>query len=387
MGTNQLSFTDLLRATLSNRKADGSWITLLPLRRWFFVDNLLNKEKMVQEGGTDHAWMIAYKEGASTVWAKPGAVRNPSIGEYLVEAKLAMVNNYYQVAYHEHEMRVNRNAGPKFMAQQIVRLIDMRRSQEKLGHLKNLEEKFVEPPVTTGENLTPHGLPYHIVPITSAQKAAGTGGGAFQGRAMTGGNIWSNIDLTTLKADGVTLKYDRLFNYNAARDGATSAITITSENKIRLSDMFRRCSFEAPDSMADLKTPSFDRFRLIADEYVIKQLGVAGQSQNDNLGSDLLQYMGVRIKSADTGTLVNGLPVRWCETLDTYSAYRGYHPMYALNLDELEVVYDPQNFMRKRPPASDEVHTPDQIVEYFDSTMTIRVRNRQQAGGLIAWVA
>ena len=98
-----------------------------------------------------------------------------------------------------------------------------------------------------------HGLPYHLPPITGSQvTAALANGGWFQGKHGAGTSYWQAIDVTTTKDDG-TDKYDGLWSYNAAWDATSAAnVSMTEENKTRLSRMFRRLCFSSPTDVRDL---------------------------------------------------------------------------------------------------------------------------------------
>lgn len=380
-----LNFTDMLLETLANRPVDKSFATLLPYNNWLFNDVLMQDDKKVVAGGTTHEFSIAYRVGTSTHWVKPAAVRNPVLTNYMVKAQLALVNTYYEVAYVEEEMLVNRDS-PDAMAQQIVNIINVKRQQEKLGHMKALEDVLFAVPVTTGDNLTPHGIPYHIPPITAAQISTGTGEGAFQGQlAMTNesssGTTWQNIDRSSST-------YSLLRTWNAEWADSTVNIAIGDDNRYRLAKAWLNLNFDSPIGIDQIKTPMFNRFRQITDQYTWLKLGAAAQAQNDNLGSDVLKYMGVNLTTKDSAVFVNGLPVRWAQVLDTESAtYRGYHPFYFLNLDHLKVAYDPRRWFMQRKPASDAVHQPDVVVEYVDTKFNLICTNPQQVGGVISWIS
>lgn len=386
------TFADAILASGNNYRVEQLIPTVLPQRNWLFVDHFMTDKGQEEEvrGGLNHVWNINYKLGSSTQWVKPGSVRNPTLANFQVQATLPLVDTYFQVSYLEHEMDINRTGTARDQAIRLNDIIKNRRAMEMLGHFVELEAKFLSLPVVTGDNLTPYGLPYHLVPITAAQIAAGTGEGAFQGIHASGFSSWCGIDVAT---------YTGLKSYNAAWDGTgATAIKITDENKRRLALMFKRLNFQAPLNFNDVKLPAYSKFLITTDETIYMELGAAAQNQNDQLGNDTMTMrgvkMGVRLGQSTNGAVIlNGLPVTPCDTLDgatytgdTAGAITGAHPLMMINKDCLKIVKRQGKFMKKRPPASDAVHTPDQTVEYFDSEFNVKVSDRQKVGGLISWV-
>ena len=390
-----IEFLDMVRNTLDMLPVDGRFSVVFPKHSWYVADELFadTANRMKKNGGNEHDIRIVYKAGESTKWVKPGALRNPTLAEYTVAGKIPLVTCYYEVVHLEKEIRDNITATgtPEQRAAQIIDVLKMRRQAEALGFFDEQEDKFWELPVLTGDNQTPHGLPYHIAPITGAQVTTGTTlDGAFQGVHGYGMSYWQNIDLSTQYADD-SYQYSGLWNWNFQWDGASAAdVTMSAENKARMATMHRHLHFRAPVLVEDLKTPAFSQLRMFSDEFIIKALGVAAQEQNDNLGANVTKYLvgGVDLGRSSGGSpLVNGLPVMWTEALDTASLLvRGAHPLYMVNLEHLYVVHEATNFMKKRPAKTDGVHQPDVIVEYVDSTFTYACSDRQKVGGVGSYV-
>lgn len=385
-----LSFLDMVRNTLDKLPVDGEFATVLPYHNWYVADELWRQNRRKKSGGVYVDVRIAYRVGESTQFVEAAAIRNPSMTEYTVSGKLPLVTTYFEVVHVEKEIRdnVTATASRGKRAEQIIDILKVRRQQELLGFYKTQEEKFFLCPTESGANKTPHGIPYHLPPITSAQ-VGGTGDvqGAYQGVHGYGASYWQNIDISDTT-------YSDLESYNACWDAASATtITMTEENKIRLARMFRRLHWSSPLSVEQLAQPMFSKLRVLTDETIVEQIGIAAQAQNDNLGADILKYVGTkgpkaRLGMTDSGPLVNGLPARWAEVLDTAdTTARGYHPLYMLNMDYLQVACEASNFMKKRPAATDAVHQPDVIVEYVDSTFNYIVPDRQKVGGVISWVS
>lgn len=385
------TFTDSVLTCLNRIPLDGRFETVMPRQKWLFNEWLWHGDRIDAPGGIEDEFYINYKMGETAKYTTPGAQRNPTFTNFLVKGKQPLIQMYYQISYIEEEMERMGQRGPLQGSWAIVNYIKARRQSELLGFYNKLEDDFLALPDLTKTEQSIWGLPYNIVPITAAQIAAG-GKGAFQGenprlydagKGASGQDAWCTID----RSDA---KYAGLRNYNVQWDAASAdTVSLTEENLARLGRAFRQLDFTAPIDMADLTKPAWAKYRLFTDDYMCDKLGVAARQQNDQLGGDVLKYLGVGVSlgRANNAVVVNGLPVHYAKTLDTASLIeRGAHPLYGVNLEHLKVTPRPEKFMLKRPPASDKVHTPDAIVEYVDSVFNIRCKNPQQVGFVISYV-
>lgn len=376
-----MNFYDLMNFTLARRPTNKYVETVLPLQRWMFVDHIMKEDAMTDSGGKNpHKWLINYRTPDTTVFAAAASTRNPQLSNFSVEASIDLVDMYWSVSYVEKEVRENTASG-----QQLANLIDERRKTHLIGHLNNLENKFFALPVTAGDHRTPHSLVYHMPPITTTQVSAGTGEGAFQGQlagAGTSSTTWCGINRSASKYAGL-----RTWNFNWSAASAAT-LTMSDENLRRLSRAFMYSGFQGPMDVADLKTPQYSKFRLFTDELVLHQLGLAMRAQRDDLGSDVLNGLINLGKTSAGVPLVNQLPVEWAPVLQTAdTTNRGAHPLYGVNRDQLKVVRERGNWQKKRPPERDGVHRPDVVVEYVDSTWTVKNPNPQLLGFVGSWVA
>ncbi len=392
------TFNDLVRATLDHLTLDGTFETILPFQKWIFNEWFFNGERKQMPGGKEDTWFINYRLGDSAQYTEPGGVRNPEFGQHLVQATQPLVQMYFYVAHVEEELEQMGNRGPlNDSSWAIINSIQSRRQSEKLGFFKKLEEDFFELPTLTGTQKSLWGLPYHLKAITSAQAATATAAGAFQGAnplthasaGVSAGSNWYGIDVTSTDPD-----YTDLQNYNFRWEADSAAsVSLTETNLVRLSTAFRKLAFEGPLDMAHLAKPAFARFVLCTDNYMCDKFGIAARQQNDRLGQNVVAMLGVGVGLSLVGStaMVNGLPVQYAPVLDSPDAEnllaRGYHPLYGVNLDTFNMNVRPQKFMKKRRPASDEVHTPDVIVEYVDSVLNLRLSDRQKAGFNGSWIS
>lgn len=391
------TFNDIVTATLDHLPLDGKFATIMPLQKWIFNDWFFHGDRKQMPGGKEDKWYINYRLGDSAQYTEPGKTRNPEFGRHLVEATQPLVQMYFYVAHVEEELEQMGNRGPIQGGWDIINTIQSRRQSEKLGFFKKLEDDFFELPILTGTQKSMWGLPYHLKAITTGQVAGGTASGAFQGgnpltaasAGVSAGADWCGIDVTSSDPD-----YTDLQNYNFRWDAdAAASVTLTEENLVRLSTAFRLLAFEGPIDMANLAEPAFARFALCTDGYMCDKFGIAARQQNDRLGQNVVAMLGVGVGLSLVGSvaMVNGLPIQFAPVLDTPDAEnllaRGYHPLYGVNKSVFNMNVRPQKFMKKRRPASDEVHTPDVIVEYVDSVMNFRLFDRQKAGFNASWIA
>lgn len=389
------TFTDMVLAALHKIPLDGHFETILPYQKWIFNNFLWHGDNLTHPGGKEDEFYLQYTYGTTVQYTEPGKTRNPTFSEFLVRARQPLVQMYFEVAYLEEELETRGKAGPLQGSWAIVDYIKSRRQAELLGFYKKLEDDFLSLPILTGNALSMWGLPYHITAITSTQMGTSTNTGAFQGEnpvthassGVTAGSDWCEIDLS----DDT---YAGLRNYNFGWEAASAAtVALSDENQSRLGRAFRQLDFQGPIDMADLSKAPWNSYRFFTDDYMCDEFGIAARQQNDNLGKDIVKYLGTGVNLARTtnAVVVNGFPIYYAPVLDSPTAEeilaRGYHPFYGVNLDKLKITVRPQKFMKRRPPASDKVHNPDVYVEYIDTVFNLRSLNPQQVGFNASWIA
>lgn len=376
-------FWDQFLNTLGAFKQQPDIAHVLPQESWVALDYMLLPENMEMIRGGDH-WeaRIAYKRGQGTHFTSPGAIRNPQIHQYTTKVTANFAHMIYEVPYLEDEMLRQRTGNDQADAKAIVDVIKVRRVREFLNWAQTLEERLFELPTTSEGHETFAGIPHHLKAITAAQAATSGATGDFQGGnplAAGGGTAssWQGRDLSDSE-------YENLRNYCAGWDAdSADSITFSDENMKRLSRMLRRLKFKTPmGGPVKITSPSIAKRRIMTDEYTNWMIGMGARRQNDNLGNDALKYV-----SGDDGVvLVAGVPVRVVDQLDTAdTTVRGAHPLYVVNLDYLYFAAREGKWMMQRPPATDEVHQPDAVVEYVDSELQLVVSDPQKAGGVISY--
>lgn len=373
-----MAFADWILGTLDRLPVNGAFGTYQPLHDWVAVNKLWASEKLSEATGKDHLVYMTKSVGSNTTFGPVGAVRTPVIADHLVKFTLPMINCWTDISYTENE--VNRNMG----ANRIVNVIEARRQANLLGFYQQQEIRLWGMPSTT-TNYYPHGIPYHLPPITTAQVAAGTGTGAFQGANPVGFSDYLGTDLS-LTAN----QYLRTYNAVWPTASATT-ITVDQDTKTRVANMITQLHFTAPANIASAESAAAN-YLIGSPMTVINAFQVAAQQQNDILGNDLLKFYGLSISRNlnATGVVINGLPISWVETLDTAdNTNRGYLPMYFVNLNQFKVIYSPEKFMLKRQTIRPQ-NQPDVFVEYIDCEFNYGPAansHKRSLGGVISYVA
>jgi hypothetical protein len=169
---------------------------------------------------------------------------------------------------------------------------------------------------------------------------------------------------------------------------------MSEENLERISVAMRNTNIPVPNVLVakGLEPIMPDGVKIMTDEYMINELGRVSRANNDSLGSNALQYM-LNSAGDGTGTLLNGRPVHWSRELDdsptdanNMAAY-GSHPLFIVNNNHMSLRYRTQKWMRERPVARDELHTPDKAVIYTDTTCNFCATDPQRLGAVISYVA
>ena len=363
MAIQQSEFIDLLADTLPALRWKKTE-TLLKYQNWIVCDVLFGPDMLEDmKGGTDAIkWEIEYRATDSGGYIDPGEVRTPAMQNNKVWATLPIAYDYFDWSMTEHEFLVNSDD-----EYQITDHIKGKRRQSFLGWCERSEYQFFQLP-DTSNNKKPYGLPYYLVPITSAQAATATAAGAHQGVHAAGFSTCANVSATT---------YARWRSYNACWPSSGAEITQTA--KLRLARMFRHLNYRAPRQVTDVEVQNANPWVHCADETVIEELGKAAQQQNDNLGADVMKHLGT--------TYLNGTPVRWAIELDTAdTTNRGAHPLYTWNRRVFRTRRDPRMWLKERKPMNTR-DQPDVATTYVDCRFNWIMLNRQTGGGLMSYVA
>jgi hypothetical protein len=410
MPTQTLPGYDVYASTLRDYPMDkNDVVRVLPLSSWHATNDLIlntARHKPVK-AGTETAVFINYRQAdvdLDDYFNAPGQTRNPEIRPTIVEGHQPLVDSYFDTSWTEDELAkagysFSMDQGrPQFVENQaaLIRFLHERQLRDYAEYLQALELSYYRIPVLTGAHKTPHGLPYFLRAITSAQAATATAKGAFQGanpvkRSEDGGGTGDNW----LGIDTSLAKYKGLRNWNAswdADDSDADSVQLSEENLTRISVAFRNTNIPVPTTLQSqgLDPATWGGIKIFTDEYMINELGRVARSNNDSLGSDAIKFM---LSETGTGTSIYGLPVYWTRELDAnptnadnIAAY-GRHPMYIVNQNYMSMRYRTQKWMRERPVARDELHVPDKAVIYTDTTCNFCAVDSQRLGAVISMPA
>ena len=227
---------DVYASTLRKYPMDKEDVVrVLPLSSWHATNDLfLNSARHNPvKAGTETAVFINYRQvdvDLDRFFHQPGATRNPQINPTIVEGHQPLVDSYFDTAWTEDELA---KAGYNFSMDQgkpafventcaLIKFLKERQLRDYAEYLQAMEASYFRLPILTGAHKTPHGLPYFLRVITSAQAATATVAGAFQGAnpylrsednsgTPGAGSDWIGIDTSEAR-------YKGLRNWNAGWD-------------------------------------------------------------------------------------------------------------------------------------------------------------------------
>jgi len=365
-GYNTSGFADCLLNSLAELNKDKLNV-MMPQNKFYMVDEFMKQTGEVIEGGTtiQENWIydVAAKDKTKRYF-KSGTQRQGHLINNTVVGNTPIFTGGYDVSYIEEQILANRK--PAKIVDELKRI----RVSEHVSFLTGMDGDFWGvADETSGVATQLFGIPEYIVPITAAQiSAATTLGGSFQGANRDGRSDMCGVDLSDST-------YASLRNYNAA--WTNSEGTIASTDRVRIAELLWQMDFKAPDDVKELDTPPFKNKRIYTNDTMWQQLGVVKEQLNDNIGADITKY--------HNSHFINGITVRRVKELETASTtYRGYNPMYFINLDLLRFRKDAKKWMRHNPVQLVPMTT-DSFVEYVDIRGQMMPIDPQKCGAMINW--
>jgi hypothetical protein len=192
-------------------------------------------------------------------------------------------------------------------AVQMENLIKGRRLECALSAANGIEAQFWKLPSGTDDEKAkqPYGVPYSVVPITSAQVTAigaGTLTAGFHGANASGYSTCYGVDSSATK-------YARYRNYVDVLPNGTCDITEAVVDQIV--SMLMDLSWKGPITADQFTSGAFDNLHLHAGKNMIVAAGRKARENNNDLGADLGKYAGMtqtrgitweRVEDFDTDT-------------------------------------------------------------------------------------
>jgi len=353
---------DVLKITLKNYPNRGE-LTVLQDRHTFPVMNRwFRDDRRVLTGGTAISEQIVIDENGSAKMVKPREVHEGNTKDVTATLQLPWRGGQGDWDLETREVLMNSGSAKSFT--RLCSLIKVRRASADLSIANLLEKRGWLAPNSTADDKNPHGMPYWLVPITSAQVASDLGGDHI-GTNPVGYTDTAGIDATAEK-------YKLWRSYN---DVWSNDDSITTEEDVRkMTRMHRRLKFQVPMNARDWESEAFSDFQGYVTEARLEGFEERARANNESLGADLAKYCGQ--------TVVKGTPMNWCEDLDDVST----DPMYLINHRHWNV------FMLEGDNFTETTTAPDRsqhrvLTTFVDFTFNFMTLNRRLCGGRIDYVA
>ena len=348
---------DLLKITRKHYP-NKSRLTVLQERHQFPIMNRwMADDKRVAVGGTMIEERVMIDENGSAKMVSPYEIEYGNVVD--VMATLQVPWRICQGRYDMEKSEILRNRG---QLTQLVELLKARRGSADLSIANKLEAQGFQYPATAQDVKNAWGVPYWLVPITSAQVSAATSG--HQGANPSG---WANC----AGIDASNSTYALWRSYNDVWDNDT--ITITEDDVNKLVRMHRHLKFQTPRNARDWEADYFQSFQGYLSENRLEACEKKARANNESLGADLGMYAGQ--------TVVKGTPLNWNEEIDDIST----DPLILINHAYWHVFCLEGDILAETPVEPDRkqhrVYT-----TFCDLSFNFVTLNRRMAGGRIDYV-
>ena len=309
-------------------------------RRWFSKEN---REGIIGGNGIGVRRNLLNRmpdTAAHVGWADPDEVTIEDLTDTL-QMDWVHAKQSWGVVY-QTDVLMNGNS----TAEKIFDVVKARRQQCLLNLAEEIEEKAWSAPSSSSDKRNPWGITYWIV------KNATVG---FNGGAPSGHTTVGNVSLT----DSPNFKnYTGTYSLGSAfgkQNGIKQARTA-----------MRKCKFRSPIPKMDY-TPEMDKFCCYINDTTTEVAEEVGESQNENLKSDLApsQYAVESLR-------IRGRPFIWAPELDGDTS----NPIYGVNHSTWEVRYLEGDWFRQ---SNKEASTQHNVREFFiDLTYNFLCYNRRK---------
>jgi len=383
-GVQLTAFTDLFTATHTLYPVEKKTIANMRATQSYpIMEMLLGQVELSDKGGktiSDQINIPGSKASKQDRTLASFQTRTGAITDTIHPITVPWSLSGYTVTYGEDE--ANLNPKDRNTPQKIKDIVNARRLSASEPYMDGLSyDMTCLPTLVSGEKAELRGLSYCIVPITAAQHAtalaANGGQPAFQGMnpvSSTDGSATSDY----FGIDRSSATYAKARNLNCS--WLNTDASVTENDRVHLNQAFRLINFKPVPMQQGIDTPVTQTFRGFADQSVLDELGKASRAQNDTLGIDITERLGM--------VYVNGLHIEWDPVLDnsvaaasasTTAPVFGSHPLVVINPSQIRFLAQRAKYFKNRAPVTP-WDKPDVILEYIDSMFQILVKNPQQLG-------
>jgi len=352
---------DLWKITESNYAWRGKFEVLQERHDYPIVNQLFQEGKVQFQGGTQIIYDVMIDDAGTAEMILPNADHEYAVGNVMAQIVIPwrIIRDYYLT----NDQEVMRNAGGR----KLVDLLKVRRTSSAYSTANKLEARAFLTPADSDDKVNPYGMPYWVVPITSAQVTAGTSGHQGQNPLYGDGN-----DIGTCGGvDASDPKYALWRNYNDVWTNANGELTEDDVDKIL--GMTLDTKFKPPLNAKDVESGAFDNFRYYTNKVMTLAFWRKGRENNDNLGADIGTYAG--------NVVIRGNPIIRQDDLDSDTS----NPLYAINLSSFKPFILDGDFFRTVGPDKDLRHPRTFATNVYTTFNFMCINRRHQ--GMISYVA
>jgi hypothetical protein len=289
---------------------------------------------------------------------------------------------------------LKKNRGPE----KLMPFLGARMTSAKQDAAMLIEKEFWADPSATSDT-QPMTASYWLVPVNARQvydydtygaataltygvQKWGNWNGGLPNNGQSG-NAFTDVGgvdpggVYTSASGFATSVYNRWRNWNFQWSGSGGQYTdIDGRNLGHAMDAMQ---WKPPAFLGgDLNATKLGMMRLCSCQVVKDSMEQFQRDSNDSVGMDLAKFQGA--------TLFRSVPLTWIKALDTYSAYRGYFPIYGFNWSQGCVVAREGDFFNEKSFAPT-AQQPDTTVTHTFLTYNILTPDRQKFGFVGSYVA
>jgi hypothetical protein len=359
---------DLLKVTLKAYPRAGMLSVVQDLHSFPIMNRIFKSDRLMIRAGKSISERLMIDENGSAKMVQPYEIHEDNVVDVMATMELPW--RQAQASWTLEKGEILRNQDGSMTKGHIAQLVDLmkpRRASSDLSLANMMEDLGWEPPTSSSDVLNPWGIFYWLVPITSAQVAAGSGGDHI-GANPTGFTTTAGIDASQDK-------YRLWRSYNDVWDADPSlGITITDAEISKMVRMHRRLKFQTPMNARDWQSDSFADFQAYCSEARLEALETRARANNESLGADLGKFSGQ--------TVIKGTPLNWVEKIDDVTS----DPLVLLNHKHVHAfILEGDNFTETVEGGGIAQHRV--TVAFTDVSFNFGTMNRRLMGGRIDYVA